>query len=94
MPAPAHLPFRPLTWLLAAALLLSVGANLYLLTPRNRAEGPEVAEAPGRSFWANDNGEDDDTSWAALTEELRQIRHQLAECQAQRPVAAGSSLPR
>ncbi|MBF9235863.1 hypothetical protein I2I05_00495 [Hymenobacter sp. BT683] len=76
-----------LTWVLAGALLLSVGANLYWLTPPYRSERPDVAAL--RTAWDDDDEEEDDASWAALTEELRQARQQLAECQARPPFAEG-----
>lgn len=92
MPTAPRAPLQPLNWLLAGALLLSVGANLYLLTPRDRAERTEALAGAARPFQDDDNAEDDDASWTALTEELRQTRHQLSECQAQHlPAEKGPS---
>ena len=91
MPVTPRVPSQLLTWLLAGALLLSVGANVYLLTPRDRAERTEVVDAQLRTFRDDDNAEEDDASWASLTEELRQTRQQLADCQSQHSPAAAAS---
>lgn len=73
-----------LTWLLALALLVSVGVNLYYLTPGYSSA--RTSSGPGLNRAADDDDDsddddDDDESWAALTEELRQTRQQLATCQ-------------
>jgi hypothetical protein len=67
-----------LTWLLALALLVSVGINLYNLTPDYHSARSSSATALNT---LSDDDDDDDESWAALTEELRATRQQLAACQ-------------
>lgn len=95
--------FRPssllLTWLLAVALLLSLGLNVYYLTPRYRsvrsaAEGSTATVVSLDDDDDDDQDDDDDTSWAALTEELRQTRLLLAECQGHAlPADTAATLP-
>ena len=79
MPTPA--PVRSaadssLTWLLALALVLSVGVNLYCLTPDYPSTGGPAA---GRRLALADD--EQDGAWALLNEELRHARQQLAACQ-------------
>ncbi|TGE09585.1 hypothetical protein [Hymenobacter fodinae] len=70
-----------LTWLLALALLVSVGVNVYCLTPGYRSARSVPASV--LNDLDDDDDNDDDESWAALTEELRATRQQLAACQGQ-----------
>ena len=74
-------------WLLALALVLSVGINLYCLTPRYQSLNSPTAS---QMVQEEDDDEDDtdndnDRSWAVLTEELRETRQQLAACQTHHP---------
>ncbi|MCB2406572.1 hypothetical protein [Hymenobacter lucidus] len=72
-------------------LVLSVGLNLYWLFSSYSATDPAPAPAATARLVSHrtaavdddddDDNEEDDTSWLALSEELRQTRRQLAECQ-------------
>ena len=66
-----------LTWLLALALVLSVGVNLYCLMPDYQSTGDPAA---GRRLALADD-EEQDSAWTLLNEELRHARQQLADCQ-------------
>ncbi|UOQ53881.1 hypothetical protein [Hymenobacter cellulosivorans] len=73
-----------LAWL--AMLLLSFGLNLYLLLHRTPAPTAPPPASPAQLVSNpddddDDTNEEDDASWVALSEELRQTRRQLAECQ-------------
>lgn len=72
-----------LTWLLAGALVLSVGVNLYCLTPDYQSVRQSRAEAAGALgfFDDDDDDEEQDSAWTALHDELRQTRQRLAACQ-------------
>ncbi|SNC76487.1 hypothetical protein SAMN06265337_3411 [Hymenobacter gelipurpurascens] len=85
MPTPARSSSSLLTWLLALALLFSVGLNLYCLTPSYRSARATPSASLNNMTEAeeDDDDDDDDASWAALAEELRQTRQQLAACQGQ-----------
>ncbi|TGE27600.1 hypothetical protein [Hymenobacter metallicola] len=75
-----------LAWL--AVLLLSFGLNVYLLLVPNPVQPVPAAAARLVSNPAaddDDTNEEDDASWVALSEELRQARRQLAECQGRTP---------
>lgn len=77
-----------LAWIVV--LLMSVGLNLYWLASSYRTahSAPATTTAPAPTRLVNnpadddDDNEEDDTSWLALSEELRQTRRELAECQA------------
>ncbi|MCB2378453.1 hypothetical protein LGH70_12710 [Hymenobacter sp. BT635] len=85
-----------LAWIVV--LLLSVGLNIYGLATgyRPRSAAPASSAATSRfvhsaALEADEDDEDteeDDTSWLALSEELRQTRRQLAECQGRTPTSA------
>ncbi|WP_157541440.1 hypothetical protein [Hymenobacter aerophilus] len=83
MAAPVTPTGSLLTWLLAGALVLSVGVNLYCLTPdyqsvrQNRAD---AASALG-FFDDDDDDEEQDSAWTALQDELHRTRQRLAACQ-------------
>lgn len=83
------MPIRPtsslLTWLLGLALLLSLGLNLYWLSP-------QLDPRPYALAREDEDDEEGDTSWTTLQEELRQARQQLAECQG-RPGTAAAVVP-
>lgn len=76
-----------LVWIVV--LLLSVGLNVYLVLAYHVGAQPATsATAPATRLVSSlsdddedDSTEEDDTSWMALSEELRQTRRQLAECQ-------------
>ncbi|QNH62482.1 hypothetical protein [Hymenobacter sediminicola] len=76
-----------MAWIVA--LLLSVGLNVYLLVaPAAPRQSVSVGttrmvstSAPDDNDDDDDSNEEDDASWVALSEELRQTRRQLAECQ-------------
>ena len=74
-----------LPWLLAVALVLSVGVNLYCLTPDYKSVRDGRVVAPSRLglFDDDDDDEEQDSAWAALHDELRQTRQRLATCQRQ-----------
>ncbi|SDY04260.1 hypothetical protein [Hymenobacter psychrophilus] len=74
-----------LTWLLAGALVLSVGVNLYCLTPDYQSVRQNRMRAPHTMglFDGDDDDEEQDSAWTALHEELRQTRQRLAACQRQ-----------
>lgn len=74
-----------LPWLLALALLLSVGVNVYCLTPGDNTAQSRIGAATAQPVPADDDADDEeqDRTWAALAEELRQTRQQLAACQGQ-----------
>lgn len=87
-----------MAWL--AMLLLSVGLNVYLLLGRGPATSPAPATSPTQlvSHPADDDDDDDDTneeddaSWIALSEELRETRRELADCQGRRPATANHQM--
>lgn len=72
-----------LTWLLAGALVLSVGVNLYCLTPDYQSVRQNRVGASNTLglFDGDDDDEEQDSAWTTLHEELRQTRQRLAACQ-------------
>lgn len=92
MSAPSRSSGSLLTWLLALALLVSVGINVYCLTPGYRS-ARAVPASVLNDLDDDDDDNDDDESWAALTEELRATRQQLAACQGQPAPNATATAP-
>ncbi|SET69727.1 hypothetical protein SAMN04487998_2385 [Hymenobacter actinosclerus] len=94
MAAPVHssTPASLLTWLLAGALVLSVGVNLYCLTPDYQSVRQNRAGAPNTLglFDGDDDDEEQDSAWTALHEELRQTRQRLAACQSRAAAQAAA----
>ncbi len=91
MPASARSAGSLFSWLLALTLLLSVGVNVYCLTPGHYAAPGPSASATSRPASADAaKDEEQDRVWAALAEELRQTRQQLAACQGQATPATSS----
>lgn len=76
-----------LTWLLAGALVLSVGVNLYCLTPEYQSVRQSRAGASHTLGFFDDDDDDEgqDSAWTALHDELRQTRLRLMACQSQAP---------
>ncbi|MBT2557875.1 hypothetical protein J7E24_08770 [Hymenobacter sp. ISL-91] len=83
MVAPVNPNGSLLAWLLAGALVLSVGVNLYCLTPEYQSvrQSRTAASHTLGFFDDDDDDEGQDSAWTALHDELRQTRLRLAACQ-------------
>lgn len=83
MVAPVSPSGSLLTWLLAGALVLSVGVNLYCLTPEYQSVRQSRAGAAHSLGFFDDDDDDEgqDSAWTALHDELRQTRLRLTACQ-------------